>query len=164
MGLGIPLNLPWARLYTVTGMHVAANFVTGIWVVAVAVATVGVGSAGGIGFRGKVGLVGICWVITLTLSPRFTGTLALLFFSAFWGLGTFLCEEFVLGEDILVHDWLPSLPSSSKYVVYQGLQDMTCMALSPEHVDPCHCFKFHFNIHHFYWQKAPEVLIQEVAF
>ena len=37
----------------------APDVVTGILVVAVEVATVGVGSAGGIGFTGKVGLVGI---------------------------------------------------------------------------------------------------------
>ena len=35
---------------------------------------------------------------------------------------------------------------------------------SPEHVDPSHCFDFDFNIHHFYWQKATEVPMQEVAF
>ena len=35
------MNLPWARLYTVTGMDVAADSVTGIWVVVVEVATAG---------------------------------------------------------------------------------------------------------------------------
>ena len=50
-------------------MDVAADFTTGIWVVAVKVAVVGLGSAGRIGFMGKVGLVGICWVMTLTLKP-----------------------------------------------------------------------------------------------
>ena len=36
--------------------------------------------------------------------------------------------------------------------------------VSPEHVDPSHHFDVHFNIHSFYWQKAPEVPVQEVAF
>ena len=62
----IPLNFPCAKLYTVTGMNGAADFTTDIWDVAVEVATVGVGIAGGIGFMGKVGVVGIGWVNTLT--------------------------------------------------------------------------------------------------
>ena len=66
VGYGISSNFPCARLYTVTGMDVAADFATGIWVVAVKVATVEVGSAGRIGFIGKVGLAGIGWAITLT--------------------------------------------------------------------------------------------------
>ena len=36
--------------------------------------------------------------------------------------------------------------------------------VSPECVDPSHHFDFHFNIHSFYWQKAPEVPMQEVVF
>ena len=36
--------------------------------------------------------------------------------------------------------------------------------VSPEHVDPSHCFDFPFNIHSFYRQKAPEVPMKEVAF
>ena len=63
----------------------AGNFVTGLWVVAVEVATVGVGSMGGIRFTGNVGLIGIVWLITLTLNLLFAGTLALLCFSAFLG-------------------------------------------------------------------------------
>ena len=110
------MNLPWAKLYTVTAMDVAADFATGIWVVAVEVATVRVGTAGGIGFMGKMGLAVIGWVITLTLKLLLAGSLALLFFSAFLGAGIFLGKEFVLGKNTLVCGWLPSLPSSSKYV------------------------------------------------
>ena len=117
------MNLPRARLYTVIGMGLAADFATGIWVVMVEVATVGVGSAGGIGFMGKVGLSSIGWVITLTLNLFFTGTLALLFFSVFLGAGVFLGEEFVLGENTLVCGWSPSLPSSSKYVFVYCIRD-----------------------------------------
>ena len=65
---------------------------------------------------GKVGLAGIGWAITLTLNLLFTGALALLFFSAFLGAGVFLGKGFVLGENTLVCGWLPSLPSSFKYV------------------------------------------------
>ena len=36
--------------------------------------------------------------------------------------------------------------------------------VSHECVDPSHHFDFHFNVHSFYWQKAPEVSMQEVAF
>ena len=42
VGQGIPSNFPCIKLYTVTGMDVAADFTMGIWVVAVEVATVGV--------------------------------------------------------------------------------------------------------------------------
>ena len=49
---GIPLNFPCTKLYAVTVINVAADFTTGIWVVAVEVTTVGVGSACGIGFTG----------------------------------------------------------------------------------------------------------------
>ena len=66
MGLEIPLDLPWDRLCTVTGMDVAADFVTGIWIVAVEVATVGEGSPAGIGFTSEVGFEDIGLVITLT--------------------------------------------------------------------------------------------------
>ena len=82
----------------------AADFTTGIWVVAVEVATVGVGIAGGIGFTGKVGVAGIGWAITLTLYLLFTGALALLFFSAFLGTKVFLVKEFLSWEGVLVHD------------------------------------------------------------
>ena len=101
-------------------MDVAADFPTGIWVVAIKVDTVGLGSAGGIGFMGEVGLADIGWVITLTLKLLFTGALALLFFSAFLGTKVFLVETFLSWEGVLVHgcDWVwgPSLPSSSRYV------------------------------------------------
>ena len=103
MGFGIPLNLSWARLYTITGMNVAADLVTGLWVVAVELVAVGVGSTGRIGFTGKVGLMGIGWAITLILNLLFTGTLVLLFCSAFLGVGAFLGEESVLGEVTLMH-------------------------------------------------------------
>ena len=36
--------------------------------------------------------------------------------------------------------------------------------VSPKHMDPLHHLDFHFNIHRLYWQKALEVLMQEVAF
>ena len=125
-GIGDSLELPSAKLYTVTGMDVvvmAADFATGIWVVAIEVTTVGVGSAGRVGFTGKVRLVGIGWVITLTLNLLFTGTLALFFFSAFLGAGTFLGKEFLLGKNMLVHSRLPHLPSSSKYIFIFLIRD-----------------------------------------
>ena len=122
VGLGIPLTLLWDRLYTVTGIDMAPDLVTGVWVVAVEVVTVAVGSACGIGFTGKVWLVGIFWAITLTLNLLLTGALVLLFFSTFLGVGAFLGKEFVLGEDILVYGWLP-LHSSSKYVLIFLIRD-----------------------------------------
>ena len=90
--IGDFLELPWAKLYTVTGMDVAAAFATGIWVVTVEVVTVGVGSAGRMQFMGKVGLVGIGWAIILTLNLLFTSALAFLFLSVFLGVGVFLGE------------------------------------------------------------------------
>ena len=83
-------------------MDVAADFTMGIWVVVVEVATVGVGTGGGIGFTGKVGVVGKGWAITLTLYLLFTGALALLFFSAFLGTSVILVEE-LLRERVLVN-------------------------------------------------------------
>ena len=105
-------------------MDMATDFTTGILAVVVEVATVGVGSIGGIGFADKICLVGIGWVITLTLYLLFTGALALLLLSTFLGSKVFLVEEFLLWERALVHgcDWGwgwglgPSLPSSSRYV------------------------------------------------
>ena len=70
-----------------------ADFTTNIWVVAVKVATVGVGTAGGVEFTGKVGVVGKGWVITLTLYLFLTSALALLFFSAILGTRVFLVKE-----------------------------------------------------------------------
>ena len=100
-------------------MDVAADFTTGIWVVVVEVATVGVGTAGSIGFMGEVGVAGKGWAITLTLYLLFTGAPALLSLSAFFGTRSFLVEEFLLWKGVLVHgcDWGlglgPSLPSNS---------------------------------------------------
>ena len=74
-------------------MNVAADFTTGIWVVAVDVATVGVGSVGGTGFTGEGWVVGKGWAITLNLYLLFTSALALLFFSAFLGTRNFLVKE-----------------------------------------------------------------------
>ena len=141
VGLGIPLNLPWAKLYAVTGMDVAvttADFAFGIWIVTIEVTNVGVGSAGRVVFMGKVGLAGIGWVITLILNLPFTDALVLFFFSAFLGARVFQGKEFWFGKKMLMCDGLPSLPSSSKYVfiflirdgkgsilVLQGLQDIT---------------------------------------
>ena len=76
-------------------MDVATDFITGIWPAAVVVATVGVGSAGGNGFTGQVGVAGIGWMITLTLYLLFTGALALPLFSAFLSTKVFLVEEFL---------------------------------------------------------------------
>ena len=94
----------------------AADFATDIWVAAVKVSTVGLGSAGGIGFVGKVGLAGIGWVITLTLNPLFTGALVLFFFTTFLGIKVFLVE-FLSWEGLLVCgcDWGqgPSFPLAS---------------------------------------------------
>ena len=83
VGQGIPLNFPCAKVYTVTGMDLAADFTTGIWMDVVDVAIVAVG----IGFMGThvVGVVGKGWAITLTLYLLFTGTLVLLFFTAILG-------------------------------------------------------------------------------
>ena len=102
-------------------MDVAADFTMGIWVVAVEVDTVGAGTAGVIGFTGKVGVVGKGWMITLTMYLLFTNALALLLFSTFFSTGVFLVKE-LLWEGVLVHgcNWGyglgPSLPSNSKYV------------------------------------------------
>ena len=95
---------------------------TDVWVVTMLVATVGVGSVDKVGLADKVGLVGVGCAITLTLYLLFTGTLALLFFSAFLGIGVLLGEEFLSGENMLVCSWLLSLPSSSKcfHLSYQG--------------------------------------------
>ena len=88
-------------------MDVAPDVTTGIWVVAVGMATVEVGSAGRIGFTGEVGLAGIGWVITLTLYLLFPGALALLSLSAFLGTMVFLVKEFPSWEGVLVCgcDW-----------------------------------------------------------
>ena len=114
-------------------MDVAADFTTGIWVVAVEVATVGVGLAGGIGFMRRVGLAGIGWAITLTLYLIFTGALALLFFSTFLGTKVFPCQGIsIMGRSARV--WLqmglglglglgPSFPSSSRYVFIFLIKD-----------------------------------------
>ena len=104
-------------------MDVAADVTMGIWVVAVEVADVMVGTAGGMGFTGEVGLVGKGWAITLTLYLLFTGVLAFFFYSAFSGIRVFLVKE-LLWEGVPVHgcNWGwglgcgPSLPSNSRYV------------------------------------------------
>ena len=74
-------------------MDVAADFTMDIWVDAVEVATVEVGTAGRIGFTGNVGVAGNGWAITLTLYLLFTGALALIFFYAFMGTRVFLIKE-----------------------------------------------------------------------
>ena len=110
--------------YIVTGMDVADDFTTGIWVVTVKVATVGVGTAGSTGFMGEVRVAGKGWAITLTFYLLFTGALALLFWSTFLGTKAFLVEEFLSWEGVLVHGcncgWGlglgPNLPANSKYV------------------------------------------------
>ena len=122
--VGNSCKFPIPKLYTVTQMDLAAEFTMGIWVVAVEVATVGVGTVG-IEFMGAVGVVGKGWVITFTLYLLFTGALALLFFSAILGTRIFLVKE-LLWEGMLVHGcnwgWVwslslgPSLPSNSRYV------------------------------------------------
>ena len=67
-GLGIFLNFPWAKLYTVTGMDMAVDFHMGIWVDVIDVGAVGVGTVG-VKFTGTVGVgvVGMGWAITITL-------------------------------------------------------------------------------------------------
>ena len=112
------MNLPWAKLYTITGIRldltvVVAGFATGIWAeVTIVVTAIGVGSAGKVGFMGK-GCTN-----TLTLNLLFTGALALFFFSAFLGTGVFHGKELLSGKKVLVcgcgWGWVPSLPSSSK--------------------------------------------------
>ena len=64
----------------VTGMVVTADFTMGIWMDAVNMATVGIGTVRS-GFMGTdiVGMVGKGCAITLTLYLLFTGTLVLLF-------------------------------------------------------------------------------------
>ena len=107
----------------------AADFTTGIWVGAVEVSIVGVGTAGRIGFTGEVGVEGIGWVITLTLYLLFTSALALLFFSSFMVTKVFLVNEFLSWEGVLVHGYKwglgfgPSLPSSSRYVFIFLIKD-----------------------------------------
>ena len=129
-------------------MDVAANFMLGIWVDAVDMATVRVG----IGFMGAdiVGVVGKGWAITLTVYLLFPGTLVLLFFSAILGPGIFLFKELLFLEGVVVCgcDWVNglglglglSLPSNSRYVfifqtrkgkgqslVLRGLPNITCV-------------------------------------
>ena len=99
--------------------------------VAVEVATVGVGTAG-IEFTGAVGVVGKGWAITLTLYLLFTSALALLFFSAILGTRAFLVKE-LLWEGMLVSgcNWGwgwglglgPSLPTNSRYVFIFFIKD-----------------------------------------
>ena len=109
VGWEIPSNFPCAKLYTVTGMVVAADFTTGIWVDAVEVATVGVGTDL-IGFTGTdiVGVVGKGWAISLSLHLLFTGALVLLFLSAIFHPGAFLVNGLLFWEGMLVHgcDWV----------------------------------------------------------
>ena len=69
-------------------MDMAVDFVTGVWVDAVDVATVGVGS--GLTGVDVAWVVGKGWTITLTLYLLFAGTLALLFLSATLDPGAFL--------------------------------------------------------------------------
>ena len=132
-------------------MDVAADFTMGVWVVAVEVATVGVGTAG-IEFTDTVGVVGKGWAIALTLYLLFTSALALLFFYAIWGTRVFLVKK-LLWEGVLVcgcnWGWAwglglgPSLPSNSRHVfvflikegqgqslVLQGLHNITWVVLS----------------------------------
>ena len=80
-------------------MDVAADLTRGVRVVAVEVATVGVGTVG-IEFTHtvRVGVVGMGWAITLTLYLLFTGTLVLLFFSATLGPGVLLFKELLFWE------------------------------------------------------------------
>ena len=72
-------------------MDVAGDFTTGIWVVAVEVATVEVGLADRIEFMGKGWFADIGWAITLTLNLLFTGALVLLFIPVFLGTKVFSC-------------------------------------------------------------------------
>ena len=92
VGWGIPSKFPCAKLYTVTGMVVAADVTKGIWVDAIEVATMAVGTVW-IEFTGavRVGVVGMSWAISLTLHHLFTGALVLLFFLAILGHGVFSC-------------------------------------------------------------------------
>ena len=66
-------------------MDLAADLTTGIWVVAVEVATEEVGTAGRIEFMAKLGWQAYARQLPLTIYILFTGALALLFFSAFLG-------------------------------------------------------------------------------
>ena len=70
VGYGTSANIPVANLYTITGMDVAADLVTGIWVEVVA--TVRVGAVG-------VMLEGIGWASTLTVYLLLASTVPLLF-------------------------------------------------------------------------------------
>ena len=71
----------------------------GIWVVAMVLTTVGLGSAGKVGSMGKGGLLGIGWAITLTLNFLFTGALDLYFFSTFLGTRVFfMAKSFCHGK------------------------------------------------------------------
>ena len=69
-----------------------ADFTMGTWVVAVEVVTVEVGTAGGIGFMGEVGVVSKGWMTTLTLYLLYTSVLAFLFFYAFLATRIFLVK------------------------------------------------------------------------
>ena len=57
------------------------------------------------------------------LKPSLHLHIGSLLLSAFLGTGVFLGKEFLLGKNMLVHGWLPSLPSSSKYVFIFLIRD-----------------------------------------
>ena len=136
-------------------MVAAAVLVTGIWVVAVVVATVGVGSVD------KVGLVGIGYTITLTLNLLFTGALAFLFFLPSWIPESFLVRSFcqlkicwyVVDYQVclLVINMFSSFLSGMESCVPGVAGYDLGGPVSPECVDASHHLDFDFNIHSFYW-------------
>ena len=96
-GHGTSLNFPVARLYTITGMDVAAvGLVTGMWVLTVT--TVGAGVVG-------VGEEGVGWVSTLTLY-LLLAIMVLFLLSGTFALGpeAFLTLGLVLGW--AGHSWV----------------------------------------------------------
>ena len=80
-------------------MDVAADFTMGIWVVAVQVATGGVGTAGSIGFSGEFVVADKGWVITLPCT--FCSLVLWLSFSCLpsWVLRHFWLKNFYYGKE-----------------------------------------------------------------
>ena len=100
VGHGTSANCPVANSYTITGIDVAVDLVTGIWVQLVA--TVGIGAAE---FTGAVGvvIVGTGWARTLTMYPLLVITVLFLLSLGF-GAGAFQTMGLVLGW--VGHGWV----------------------------------------------------------
>ena len=153
----------FAKLYTITSMDVAADFVMDIWVTVVA--TMGIGIVG-VKFTcvAGIGVVGMGWAITPTLYLLLAGTLVLFFLSVTLVPGAFLVKGlYGLGRNTGAWLW-QGLGFGFGFGTKFALQFQVCLYLSdkggvgmescapgiehynlcgsipPECVDPSHCF------------------------